>query len=144
MPPIWPCSSSCRRSPTIEAFSSANQVGVAQLAIQYCNEMVNTPAYLSQVLPGVTLSSQSVLLASRDGFGHRSARGPGLGQRVESFAAGHDHDGSYNGPGTSTGELTNLITKLCTTSACNTAARVQAVTAAVCATAFGSADMLIN
>ncbi len=29
--------------PTLEAFSSANQVGIAQLAIQYCNTMVNTP-----------------------------------------------------------------------------------------------------
>ena len=35
----------------------ANQVGIAQLAIQYCNEMVNNPTYLSQVLPGVTLSA---------------------------------------------------------------------------------------
>ncbi len=43
--------------PTLEGFSSANQVGVAQLAIQYCNEMVNTPAYLAQMLPGVTLSA---------------------------------------------------------------------------------------
>ena len=29
--------------PTLESFSSANQVGVAQLAIQYCNVAVNTP-----------------------------------------------------------------------------------------------------
>ena len=43
-----------------------------------------------------------------------------------------------------TTELNSLIGKLCTTSACNTPARVQAVTAAACAAAFGSADMLIN
>ena len=43
--------------PTLEAFSSANQVGIAQLAIQYCNEMVNNPTYLTQLLPGVTLSA---------------------------------------------------------------------------------------
>jgi len=43
-----------------------------------------------------------------------------------------------------TGELDSLIANLCTTTACNTVARVQAVTAAACATAFGSADMLIN
>ena len=31
-------------NPTLESFNSANQVGVAQLAIQYCNVAVNTPA----------------------------------------------------------------------------------------------------
>ena len=30
-------------TPTLESFSSANQVGIAQFAIQYCNEMVNNP-----------------------------------------------------------------------------------------------------
>jgi hypothetical protein len=43
------------------------------------------------------------------------------------------------------GELDNLINTLCPASApCSTLARVQAVTAAACATAFGGADMLIN
>jgi hypothetical protein len=41
------------------------------------------------------------------------------------------------------GELDKLITNLCSSTACTTTARVQAVTAAACATAFGSADMLI-
>jgi len=36
-----------------------------------------------------------------------------------------------------------LITNLCQTTACTTQARANAVTAAACATAFGSADMLI-
>jgi hypothetical protein len=44
---------------------------------------------------------------------------------------------------TVTTELGNLINNLCSTTACNTTARAQAVTAAACATAFGSADMLI-
>ena len=130
--------------PTIEAFSSANQVGIAQLAIQYCNEMVNTPAYLSQVLPGVSLSAG--LFATQAGMD--SVTGPlaarVLGSGLNHSPAASTLSGPFNGPGTGTGELTNLITELCTTTACNTAARVQAVTAAACATAFGSADMLIN
>jgi hypothetical protein len=40
--------------------------------------------------------------------------------------------------------LGNLITALCNTQACNTTARVQAVAAAACAAALGSADMLIK
>jgi len=43
-----------------------------------------------------------------------------------------------------TGELNSMIGKLCTSSPCTTLARVQAVTAAACAAAFGSSDMLIN
>src|SRR5450432_2605790 len=44
-------------TPTLEGFSSANQVGIEQLAVQYCNVMVNNPSYLAAVLPGVTLSA---------------------------------------------------------------------------------------
>jgi hypothetical protein len=131
-------------TPTLEAFSSANQVGIAQLAIQYCNVMVNNATYLSQVLPGVTLSAG--LFSTQSGMD--SVTGPlaarVLGSSLHSQPAATTLTGPYNGPGTGTGELTNLITELCTTTACTTAARVQAVTAAACATAFGSADMLIN
>jgi hypothetical protein len=42
------------------------------------------------------------------------------------------------------GELDKLISTLCTTTTCSTQARALAVTAAACATAFGSADMMIN
>ena len=31
-------------NPTLEGFSSANQIGIAQLAIQYCNAVVNSPS----------------------------------------------------------------------------------------------------
>jgi hypothetical protein len=131
-------------TPILEAFSSANQVGIAKLAIQYCNVMVNNPAYLSKVLPNVTLSAG--LFSSQSGMD--SVTGPlaarVLGSGLKSMPAATTLTGPYNGPGTGTGELTNLITELCTTSACSTAARVQAVTAAACATAFGNANMLIN
>ena len=43
--------------PTLEAFSSANQVGVAQLAIQICSTMMNTPALQSKMFgPGVSFN----------------------------------------------------------------------------------------
>jgi Concanavalin A-like lectin/glucanases superfamily len=124
-------------TPTIEGFSSANQVGVAQLAIQYCNVMVNNPTYLAKVLPGVTLSaSQYSSQAGIDAVtGPLAARV--LGSGLHSMPAASTMTGS-------TGELDKLITSLCTTSACNNLARVQAVTAAACATAFGNANMLIN
>jgi len=119
-------------TPTLEAFSSANQVGIAQLAIQYCNVMVNNPTYSSVVLPGVTFSGSTYP-------GSTSAITTALAARVLGSSL---H--SQPAASTVTTELTSLINNLCTTSACNTTARAQAVTAAACATAFGSADMLIN
>jgi Concanavalin A-like lectin/glucanases superfamily len=119
-------------TPTLEAFSSANQVGIAQLAIQYCNVMVNNASYASAVLPGVTFSGSTYPGSTNAITSALAARVLGSGLHSQPAAT------------TITTELASLINNLCTTSACNTAARAQAVTAAACATAFGSADMLIN
>jgi Concanavalin A-like lectin/glucanases superfamily len=119
-------------TPTIESFNSANQVGVAQIAIQYCNAMVNNPTYAAAVLPGITINASTYP-------GSTAAVSSALAARV--LGSGLTHQPS---PSTVTTELGNLISNLCSTSACNTVARAQAVTAAACATAFGSADMLIN
>ena len=124
-------------NPTLEGFSSSNQVGVAQLAVQYCNEMVNNPTLLAQMLPGVSLTAG--LFSTQGGID--SVTGP-LAAKVLTSGAHQPAASTITGP---TGELDNLIVNLCSTSGapCTTAARVQAVTAAACATAFGSADMLI-
>ena len=45
---------------------------------------------------------------------------------------------------TITNELGTLIGELCSDNDCTTTAGTNAVAAAACATAFGSADMLIN
>ena len=124
-------------SATLEGFSSANQVGVAQIAVQYCNEMVNNASYLSAVLPGVTLSASQ--FSTQAGIDQVTA--PLAARVLGSGLNSQPPASSMTGAG---GELDNLITTLCNTTACTTTARVQAVTAAACATAFGSADMLIN
>jgi hypothetical protein len=118
-------------TPTLEGFSSANQVGIAQLAIQYCNEMVNNPQYAAVVLPGVTFNGSLYPGNSSSVTNALAARVLGSGLNSQPAAS------------TVTGELGTLINNLCSTTACNTAARAQAVTATACATAFGSADMLI-
>ena len=121
-------------TPTLESFSSADQVGIAQLAIQYCNVMVNTPSYAAQVFPGVTFSSSLFSSASGINSVTSALAGRVLGTGLNSSPA----------PSSVTTELGNLINNLCSTTACTSTARVQAVTAAACAAAFGSADMLIN
>ncbi len=119
---------------TLESFSAANQVGVAQLAIQYCNEAVNSPSYSAALFPGVTFNASTFTGAGTSAITSAlAAKVLGNGQLASSPAAS-----------TVTNELGNLITALCSTSACNNMARVQAVTAAACAAAFGSADMLIK
>jgi hypothetical protein len=118
--------------PTLESFSSSNQIGVAQLAIQYCNVMVDTPSYAAAVLPGVTFSGSLYPAGTATVTSALAARVLGTGLHSQPAAS------------TITTELGNLISALCTTTACNTTARAQAVTAAACAAAFGSADMLIN
>ena len=121
-------------TPTLESFSSADQVGIAQLAIQYCNVMVNTPSYAAQVFPGVTFSGS--LFSSVSGINSVTSALAGrvLGTGLNTSPA----------PTSVTTELGTLINNLCSTTACTSTARVQAVTAAACAAAFGSADMLIN
>jgi hypothetical protein len=119
-------------NPTLEGFSSSHQIGIAQLAIQYCNVMVKTPAYASSVLPGVIISGSLYPAGASTVTTALAARLLGSGLNSQPSAS------------TVTAELGNLITALCNTSSCSITARAQAVTAAACATAFGSADMLIN
>jgi hypothetical protein len=122
-------------APTFEGFLASNQVGIAQLAIQYCNVMVNTPSLQAQMFPGVTFSAS--LYATQGG----------INQVTSALAARVLGTGLNSQPAASsvTNELNSLIGTLCTgASPCNSTARVLAVTSAACAAAMGSADMLIN
>jgi hypothetical protein len=118
---------------TLESFSAANQVGVAQLAIQYCNVAVNTPALQSQLF-GFSLSPSQFTSQ------------PGIDSVTSAIAQRVLGSGLKSAPSASsvTNELSSLIGQLCTTNSCTTSAGTNAVAAAACATAFGSADMLIN
>jgi Concanavalin A-like lectin/glucanases superfamily len=123
--------------PTLESFSSANQVGIAQLAIQYCNSAVTTPSLAATLFPGVSFS------ASTYGAAGNSAA---VGTVSSALAARVLGTGLTTQPvsSTVTSEINTMIGKLCTSSPCTTLARVQAVTAAACAAALASSDMLIN
>ncbi len=123
--------------PTLEAYSSANQVGVAQIAVQYCNMMVTTPAYQAVVFPGITFNGSTFSTAA--GI---NAVSSALAARV----IGNGSLASQPAPTAVTNELNTLIPILCSGSApCNgNPARVLAVTAAACAAAFGNAEMMID
>jgi len=124
-------------SPTLEGFSAANQVGIAQLAVQYCNVMINTPPSGSP-LAGVTLSASQF---STQG-GIDAVTGPLAARVLGSGLASQPAASALTG---ASGELDKLIGVLCGSTPCNgNLSRVQAVTVAACATAFGGAEMLIN
>jgi len=137
---------------TLEAYSSAAQVGVAQLAVQYCNQVMNTPALLAKVFPGVTFNgstySSVTATAPIGGVMQYTSSAPAT-QVVADLAALAVGNGALThqpAPSTVTTELTNLIGNLCTgATPCNgNAGRVSAVTVGVCAAALGNADVLIN
>jgi hypothetical protein len=121
-------------TPTLESFSSANQVGIAQLAVQYCNVAITTPALQAKLFPNVTFSAS--LFSSPTGVNQVASALAArvLGTNLTSQPAAS----------TVTNELGTLINTLCQSSACTTLLRVQAVATAACAAAFGSSDMLIN
>ena len=136
---------------TLEAYSSANQVGVAQLAVQYCNQVMSTPSLQATVFPGVTFGAttfSSVTASGPNAAGvmQYTSSGPAA-QVVADLALLTVGNGTLThqpAPATVTTELTNLIGNLCSGSApCTTAKRVSAVAVGVCAAALGNADVLI-
>jgi Concanavalin A-like lectin/glucanases superfamily len=118
---------------TLESFSAANQVGIAQLAIQYCNVAVNTPSLQSALFPAGISSTQFTTQAGIDSVTNAlAARVLGTNLKTQPPVA------------TVTTELSSLIGNLCTTNSCTTTKGTLAVAAAACAAALGSSDMLIN
>jgi hypothetical protein len=133
---------------TLEAYSSAAQVGVAQLAVQYCQEVVTAPA---MVFPGVSFSSSTysgVTATTANSYGVMQYTASGQAVTVindlAALAVGNGSLTHQPALSTVTTELTNLVGNLCSSSACNSTARVSAVTVGACAAALGNADVLID
>jgi hypothetical protein len=123
-------------TPILESFLAANQVGIAQIAVQYCNTMVNTPSLAARIFPGVTFGPS--LFASQNGINTVTSD-------LAVMVLGNGQFPSQPAASSVTTELGNLIGILCTGSApCNNTARVMAVTAAACGAVLGSADMEID
>jgi hypothetical protein len=122
--------------PTLESFLASNQVGIAQLAIQYCTTLVSTPSLAAKVFPGVAFGPSQ--FASQGGISTVTGD-------IAAMVLGGGQFNSQPAASTVTTELNSLIGALCTgSSPCNSTQRVQAVAAAACAAALGSADMEIE
>jgi Concanavalin A-like lectin/glucanases superfamily len=124
--------------PTLEAYSSANQVGVAQLAVQYCNQLMSpsNTALQTKLFGNVNFNSASLFSTAG---GIASVTTP-----LANLAVGGGHLAHQPAPSTVSTELNSLIGILCSGSTpCTSSARVQAVTIAACAAALGNADVMI-
>ncbi len=122
---------------TLEAYSAANQVGVAQLAVQYCDQVMSTPALQTKIFGSVNFGNASLFTTAG---GIRSVTGP-----LAALTVTGGNLKSQPAAATVQTELNNLVGVLCGGSTpCNSTARVQAVTVGVCAAALGNANVLID
>lgn len=121
--------------PTLEGFLPSHQVGVAQLAIQYCNELMNDTTKRTAFFPGVTFTQGSKFSTLT---GRNSVITPLANASLGTGLNSQDSTGL-------TTELNALMGQLgCGDGSTCDAGREQVVTKAVCAAAVGSAGVLVN
>ena len=121
----------------IEGFLSAHQVAVSQLAIEYCNALVENTGLRSTYFPGFVFSSSAVTdfntPAKRDQIINplfNKMYGAGLTTQPD--------------PAAVSTELNNLIDRLIACGGGCAADRTETVVKAACAATLGSAAMLLQ
>jgi mono/diheme cytochrome c family protein len=124
--------------PTVEqlgTFGPSQQTGLAQLAIQYCNQMVQDDARRTAFFGSMNLSTPAPTF-----FG-----GPGRAQVVNALMTKGVGTGLNTQPNAQIeAEVGSLIDKLTTGPSANATGRTAVVTTAACAAVLGSATTLIQ
>ncbi len=121
---------------TIEGFLPAHQMGVAQLAIAYCDALVEDAALRDSVFGVINYNNfNSQIGQVTDALFNQMVGIDNVGTAVSS-AQSHAELST---------ELTSLSGKLCTATApCNNTQRSSAVLKAMCASVIGSANMMVQ
>lgn len=121
----------------IEGFLASHQVGVAQLAVEYCNALVEDNALRGNFFPGFNFSASAA--TAFDTQGEKDLiTGPLLSKVVGSNLPSQPADADVKA------ELESLITTLTGCGGGCAADRTEAVVKATCAAALGSAVMLVQ
>ncbi len=129
---------------SIEGFLSAHQVGVAQLAIEYCNALVESVPLRTAFFGSFDFSAPAA--SAFDTPAERDAVfDPLLAQVLNSNAALADGGmASQPAPGDVKAELTSLVGRLTACGGGCASDRTQTVVKATCAAVLGSAGMLVQ
>jgi hypothetical protein len=130
-------------TPNIQGFLPSQEIGISQLAIQYCNALVNTPSLAASFFPGLNLNQPPA-----QAFGTNAGMDLVITPLLNSPAVGVGLASSPTDPQVR-GELYSLIGTLVNCSVSDptcvqTPTRTQTITKAVCATVLGSATALIK
>jgi hypothetical protein len=122
---------------TIEGFLSAHQVGVAQLAIEYCNSLVEDPAKRSAFWPGVDLNAAAGPMAS-SAVARSQIIDPIIARAINSNVTSQPDVADIHA------ELDSLITRLASCGGSCAADRTRVIAKASCAAVIGSATTLLQ
>lgn len=122
--------------PNADGFVAAQQMGITQLAVKYCNVMANNPAYVSALFPGLNMSQSHFDNASRTLIKQQ------LMKALLAHAVKGDGSSLANQP--TSAEVDTALDPLFTTmDSCSSDCAKKTLTAA-CAASLGSAVMLIH
>ncbi len=129
--------------PNIQGFLPSQEIGISQLAIQYCNALVNDPKQEPAFFPGLNLNQTPA-----QAFGTNAGMDLVITPLINSPAVGTGLASQPTDAQIRT-ELYSLITQLVNCNASDptcvqTPTRTQTITKAVCATVLGSATTLIK
>jgi cytochrome c553 len=119
--------------PTIESFVASHQVGVAQLAIQYCDALVES-GQAASFFPGLNLAAPPATAFADTSVLINPLLARGVGTNITTQPADTDVRA----------ELNSLVTRLSSCGAGCAADRTKTITKAACATVLGSGAVLIK
>ena len=128
----------------IDTFLPSHQMAISQLAMAYCNELINNTGARSTYFPGFAFSAGPG--TAFDATGRSQIIDPLLEKMLNVDFANNKFLTSQPTEAEVRTELNNLIDKLATTctTGCNTPARTASVVTATCAVALGNAATLIQ
>ena len=126
--------------PNVEGFVASHQVGVAQLAIQYCDALVES-GQAASYFPGLDLSASPATAFADTSKLINPLVTKGVG--VNLLTQPIDADSSTDHPEVST-ELNRLVTKLSARGGSCAPDRTKTITKAACAAVLGSGAVLIK
>ncbi|MEM9171289.1 MAG: LamG domain-containing protein [Pseudomonadota bacterium] len=124
-------------APALDGFLASNQVGIAQLSVEYCNALLNDTGRRATYFPGLDFSA-----SANAAFGSQAGRNLLIDPLVDGIVG--VNLASQPNRADVEGELNNLITRLTACGNNCAADRTQTVGIAVCSAALGSAAMLVQ